>query len=171
MMVKGGIYKSNAPLQQINYGADGETVRELLDSGRYQKTIKENLPKVDVVVIRYGANDMRSESPAAFRKSLEELCDRLEKDYPKVKIVLGTGPFLVNQDVVNKQYGPYWQVSRDVAKDRKYPLADVYAAFESKKSETLCRGKADMHPSAEGVKVMGEVIWEQLREVIGGKAP
>ncbi|MCL2641560.1 MAG: SGNH/GDSL hydrolase family protein [Phycisphaerales bacterium] len=162
-------HRATLNLRQFNYSANGETIRELLDSGRYQKVVKENLAKVDVVVIRYGANDMRSETPEAFRKSLEELCDRLEKDYPGVKIILGTGPFLLNQDDVNKKYSPYWQVSRDVAKDRKYPLADVYAAFESKRSETLCRGKADMHPSAEGVKLMGQVIWEQLREVIRGE--
>ena len=152
-------------VRQINYGVDGETVKELMTSGRYQKVVKENLGHVDVVVIRYGANDIRAGSAEEFKTRLGELCDALGKDYPGVKIVLGTGPCLAGATEVNKKYGPYWQASRDLAGERKLGLVDVYAAFEKAAgAEKLCRGAGDMHPSAEGVKVMGEEEWRVLRD-------
>ena len=44
-------------IRQINIGADGEFVKDLLTTDRYKKVVKENYELVDVAIIRYGAND------------------------------------------------------------------------------------------------------------------
>jgi lysophospholipase L1-like esterase len=156
----------NSPVRQINYGVDGEYVKELLDSDRYRKVVKENLPRVDIVVIRYGANDSRHGTPEDFKTQLATLCDKVQKDYPTARIVLGTGTCLHGNKDVNRKYGPYWQAIRDLASERKYPLVDVYKAFEQAQSEKLCRGPGDMHPSAAGVELIADKTLSVLRELL-----
>jgi lysophospholipase L1-like esterase len=154
--------KPDAKVRHINYAADGETVKDLLASKRYQKLVKDNLARVDVVIIRYGANDSRAGKPEDFKTQLNALCDQLKADYPDVKILLGTGPHVSTSPGVDKQYGAYWQTGRDVAKERNLPLIDIFEAFQKAKSDKLTRGPQDMHPSAEGVSLMAETTYKVL---------
>ncbi|MBA3848306.1 MAG: SGNH/GDSL hydrolase family protein, partial [Planctomycetes bacterium] len=141
------------PVRQINLGADGETVAEML-AGRYDHAVRAMYPRIDVAVIRYGANDRRSRDPAAFAADLATLCDHLTADHPGVRIVLGTGPWLLGDDEANlRQYGPWWQAIRDLAAERRYALADVAAAFAAAATADTARAPGDLHPSAAGVAV------------------
>jgi len=151
--------------RQINYAADGEYIKDLLNSNRYKKMVKENLARVDIAIIRYGGNDSRYGTPEDFKKQMGILSDKLIADYPKVKIIMGTGTYLKGNDDVNlKQYGAYWSATREFAAERKYPLSDMYAAFEKLQSDKLTRNSGDMHPSAEGAKVMAETL---VKDVAG----
>jgi lysophospholipase L1-like esterase len=151
------------PYRQISLAADGEYVKDLLNSNRYQKVVKENLARVDVAIIRYGGNDSRYGTPDDFRKQLSLLCDKLTADYPKVKFIMGTGTYLKGNDYVNtKQYGAYWNATREFAAERQLPVSDMYAAFEKAQSDKLTRNSDDMHPSAEGTRLMAETIAREL---------
>ncbi len=159
------------PVRQINLGADGETVAELL-GGRYEHAVHAMYPRLDVAVIRYGANDHRSRDPQAFAAELATLCDRLTADYPGVRIVLGTGPWVHGADDINlRQYGPWWQAIRDLASSRGYALADIAPAIAAAASTDTARSPGDLHPSAAGVVIVSEVIAQVLRPLIADPAP
>jgi len=116
------------PGQEIvshNLGANGDTIRRLLDSGRYQAEVKGKIPRLDMVLIRYGHNDRKKSPPEEFKKHLVELCDRLLADYPGVKIVLETNTYLPKTD--SSAFDRCWQAIRELAKERAYPLVDNYA--------------------------------------------
>ena len=76
------------PAEVINQGRDGEFIRGLLDSGRYDKEIA-TLGKLDYVFIRYGLNDMakREDFEANFPKDYTELIARLRRDFPRATVV------------------------------------------------------------------------------------
>jgi acyl-CoA thioesterase-1 len=148
-------------VEQHNLGLDGEDVQRFL-AERYDPVLRTKVPRADLFVIRYGTNDQHHYDAENFRRLLGELLDRLRRDYPGAKLVLATGPYLGGSPWVNEhQYAPNWQVIRDVAADRGLPLADIFARFRRDYEEQgrfLCRAKGDMHPSAEGVRVMAEEI-------------
>ena len=158
-------------VRQINLAADGEYIKDLLESNRYKKIVKENYVRVDIAVIRYGGNDSRFGTAEDFKKQMATLCDNLLKDYPKVTIVLSTGTYLKGNDDVNlKQYAPYWQATRDLAKERGYGLVDVYARFDKEQSDKLTRNPGDMHPSAAGVRLMAEEEFAVVKSIVAPAA-
>ena len=75
--------KDLPPAEVINQGRDGEFIRRLLSSGRYDKEIA-TLRGVDYVLIRYGLNDIarREEFEVNFPKDYTELIGRLRRDFP-----------------------------------------------------------------------------------------
>ncbi|MCY3017737.1 MAG: GDSL-type esterase/lipase family protein [Planctomycetota bacterium] len=156
----------NLRTRQLNLAADGEFVKELFDTKRYDQYMKENYDKIDVAIIRYGGNDQPRYSADEFKKLLNALCDNLIRDYPGITIVLGTGTCLNAAGDINKKYGPYWQATRDLANERKFLLADVYRRFEKEASPKTAKAEGDMHPSAFGVKLTAEVEYETLEAVL-----
>ena len=115
-------------VRQVNLAADGEYVKDLLESGRYQKCVKENYERVDVAIIRYGANDSRFSTPEDFKKQTAALCDALKKDYPNITILMSTGTYLKGDaDVNTKQYGPYWQATCFLARGRELYISSIAA--------------------------------------------
>lgn len=159
-------------IRNINLGVDGEYIGELLDGGRYQSAIKEHLAKIDIAVIQYGSNDSRKYDAAEFRKRLGTLCDRLAADYPGIRFVICTGPYIYGVDYANlKQYAAYWQASRDLATERSLPLADIYKAMEAKKDPALSIKPGDAHPSVAGVQVRAETEFTALRALLAMPAP
>ncbi len=72
------------PVEVINQGRDGEFLRGLLSSGRYDEDIAP-LGDLDYVLIRYGLNDIakREEFEANFPRDYSELIGRLRRDFPR----------------------------------------------------------------------------------------
>ena len=157
-------------IRNVNLGVDGEFIKGLLDSGRYDRAIKAQYSKFDVVIIRYGANDRKQYSLDEFHKLLGVLCDKLQQDYPGVTIVMGTGPYIHKSDSANKtEYGPFWQAARDFAKERKYALVDIYARFEKEASEATAVKPGDAHPSELGVKLVADEEFKILQPILKEK--
>ena len=135
-------------IRNINLGVDGEYIGDFIDGGRYQSAVKEHLAKIDIAVIQYGNNDSRKYDAAEFRKRLGTLCDKLAADYPGIRFVIGTGPYIYGNEYANlKQYAAYWQASRDLAAERSLPLADIYKALEARKDPSLAIKPGDAHPA------------------------
>lgn len=125
-----------------NVAANGDYIRQFLDSGRYQTAVKSKVPRIDIALIRYGHNDQKHYEPNEFKRHLEELCDRLEKDYPGVHIILETNTWVdpnhynSNPQAAvrfNERMNMTWAVVRQVASERGYPVVEIY---ERKKRET-----------------------------------
>ena len=125
-----------------NVAAGGDYIRQFLDSGRYKKAVKNRIPHIDIALIRYGHNDQKHCEPVEFKRHLEEFCDLLAKDYPGVQIVLETNTWVdpthhaadpETSVKLNERMNAVWDVVRQLAKERKYPLVEIY---ERKKKET-----------------------------------
>ena len=125
-----------------NVAVGGDYIRQFLDSGRYEKVVKDRIPHIDIALIRYGHNDQKHCEPAEFKRHLQEFCDLLAKDYAGLQIILETNTWVdpehhaVNPETsvkLNERMNSVWAVIRRVAKKRKYPLVETY---ERKKKET-----------------------------------
>jgi len=77
-----------------NVAAGGDYIRQFLDSGRYEKVVKDKIPHIDIALIRYGHNDQKHCEPPDFNRHLEEFCDLLRKDYPGIPIILETNTWV-----------------------------------------------------------------------------
>lgn len=125
-----------------NVAAGGDYVRRFLDSGRYEKVVKDTIRHIDIALIRYGHNDQKHCEPIEFKRHLEEFCDLLSKDYPGLRIVLETNTWVdpehhatdpTTSVQLNKRMNSTWEVVRQVAIEQEYPLVEIY---ERKKRET-----------------------------------
>ena len=122
------------PRQRIvshNVARSGEYIRQFLDGGRYERDVRQRIPHIDVALVRYGQNDLKLFSPEEFKVQVAELCDRLRRDYPGVHLVLETNTYVDpahgGSEKMDLQYNRYWDVYRQLARERGYPLVDVFA--------------------------------------------
>jgi lysophospholipase L1-like esterase len=118
--------KDLPPVQVINQGRDGEYIRGLLTSGRYDREVVP-LKDLDFVLVRYGPNDRArlKDFPKDFPHDLRELLDRLGKDHPRASLCLTTMLPLYDKkgdDAVN-------DIVREVAIERKLLLCDVHERY------------------------------------------
>lgn len=125
--------------------------------GRYFEVAKKHR-QVDVVVINYGGNDSKVYSPEGFRRRLETLCARVERDYPGAVVVLATGMYLdprhsagywidqpkvpgfKNGDSRNAYLASYMKEVVALANTRGYRVADTRRRIE----EETKRGNWDL---------------------------
>jgi lysophospholipase L1-like esterase len=118
--------KDLPPTNVINQGRDGEFIRGLLDSKRYDKEIAK-LPGIDFVLIRYGLNDVgrREDFDNNFPKDFGELIARLRTDFPKAAIFpVTTIPYMA-PDVDAR----ILKAITKVAEAEKLPIFDLYTRY------------------------------------------
>ncbi|TMB00498.1 MAG: hypothetical protein E6J70_10320 [Deltaproteobacteria bacterium] len=98
---------------------------------RYERDVRGRVPHIDIALVRYGHNDRGRFSLEEFGRQLEELCDRLRRDYPGVHLVLETNSYIDPvhnaSERMNEEYDRIWEVVRRVARERHYPLVEVFA--------------------------------------------
>jgi lysophospholipase L1-like esterase len=105
----------------------GHTVPDLLQ--RLEKDVLSKKPTI--VVIQIGCNDARRLPEETFKKSLEELIDRLQKE--KIQVVqcsltsVGEKHDGTNKDDPNLE--AFAQMEREIAKAKNVPLNDLRKAF------------------------------------------
>lgn len=157
--------KDLPPTNVINLGQDGEYLRGLLDSGRYEKRAK-NLPGLDYILIRFGLNDLgkREKPDENFPKDYRELIGRLRMDHPHAKLIVMTViPYLDEASSTRLN-----NMNRAVAKEEQLSLFDVHPRY----AEELKRG----HDMLNYRRYSLEQIPENRREfvkpfVVAGKTP
>jgi lysophospholipase L1-like esterase len=119
--------------QVTNSSQGGETIRRLLDSGRYDSNGAE-LPGLDYIFIRYGLNDrVKLENfVEEFPKHFAELCERLRQDHPGAELIAMTViPFSgeeASEEINN--------LIRQAAADEHLEVFDIYPRY----SEELSKG-------------------------------
>ena len=130
--------------------------------------------KPDAVFIEFSINDaflQYATSPAAARKNLENMIDRIRTAHPKCEVIL----MVMNPPVgVHLERRPkiadYEQVYRDVARDRRLRLIDHSASWQA----VLKKGEDDykrlvpdgIHPGPAGCS---EIITPNILRGIGLK--
>ncbi len=116
------------PTHVINSSLSGETIRRLVDSGRYARDAA-NLPGLDYIFIRYGINDRarREEFAVNFPKDYHELLARLRSDHPQAVLVPMTViPFSseeVSQEINN--------LVVEVARQENLDVFDIYPRYSA----------------------------------------
>ena len=120
--------KDLPPAEVINQGRDGEFIRGLLSSGRYDKEIAP-LGGVDYVLIRYGLNDIgkREEFEVNFPKDYAELIGRLRRDFPRATIV----PMTIIPYMTPERDESINALIRKVAESERLTLFDVYTRYRA----------------------------------------
>ena len=114
------------PTNSIQSGISGETIRRLIDSGRYDRDAAK-LPGLDYILIRYGLNDRSKlkNFPVDFPASFHELLDRLRKDHPDALLIPMTViPFA--DEAASKEMN---DLVRQVAEKEKLAVFDIYPRY------------------------------------------
>ncbi len=114
------------PTHAINSGVSGETIRRLIDSGRYDRDAK-NLPGIDYVFIRYGLNDRAKlkNFPEDFPASFHELIGMLREDHPDALLI----PMTVIPYVDEEGSAVINGLVRQVAEKEKLKVFDIYPRY------------------------------------------
>jgi lysophospholipase L1-like esterase len=153
------------PANVINSGVSGETIRRLIDSGRYAKDASK-LPGLDYIFIRYGLNDHAKipDFEHNFPKDFHELLTKLRADHPHAMLIPMTViPFA--DEPTSKLIN---DLVRSVADEEKLTLFDIYPRY----AEELKHGPDMLNYRRFPL----EKIPEKLRElakpyVVEGKDP
>lgn len=114
------------PCHVINSSLSGETIRRLVDSGRYDRDAAK-LPGLDYVFIRYGLNDRakRENFSVNFPSDFRELLTRLRHDHPQARLIPMTViPFANEQASLEIN-----DLVRGVAEADNLPLFDIYPRY------------------------------------------
>ena len=120
--------KDMPPADVINEGGSGETIRRLIDSGRYDKSAAK-LTGLDYIFIRYGLNDhsKREDFENNFPKDFHELLARLRKDHPAAMLIPMTVMPWADEAMCMKING----LIRTVATEEKLALFDIYPRYDA----------------------------------------
>jgi len=118
-----------------NVSKGGATVERFMQPGGTHETKgPAQIDHADVCFIMFGVNDEDKYGPEEFKQKLAAMCDRVERDYPGVKIFLCTSvrtknPFWWGQkepDAEEPISKAHYAKTRELAAERGYPLVDVY---------------------------------------------
>ncbi|MDR3405696.1 MAG: SGNH/GDSL hydrolase family protein [Chthoniobacter sp.] len=114
------------PTNVINSGVSGETIRRLIDSGRYEKQASK-LPGLDYIFIRYGLNDQAKipDFEVNFPKHFHELLAKLRSDHPQAMLIPMTVIPFADEATSAKING----LIRQVAEEEKLTLFDIYPRY------------------------------------------
>lgn len=112
----------------INSSQGGETIRRLLDSGRYDRK-GAKLPGLDYIFIRYGINDRAKIDNFVknFPKDFAELCSRLRKDHPDAELIAMTVIPYSGEAASEEING----LIRQVVKDEQLEFFDIYPRYSA----------------------------------------
>ena len=111
----------------------GEYLKRLLASGRLDRELA-TLGRCDVMVIRYGLNDCgKRVPPPEFKQQFLDVCTRVKKRFPKVRIVPAT--------TIPPSADVYDVVTRELALERGLPIIDLNAFLRREAT----RGNGNWH--------------------------
>jgi len=144
--------------QVINSGASGQWSKWGLDN--LDKRVVNKKP--DTVLIEFAINDAYKPYKTTVeqaRSNLEKMIDRILKSNSKCEIVLMVmNPPVGNHLKIRPNIKDYYEMYRDVAKDRKLLLIDHYPIWEKILNEDADLFKKyvpdGIHPGSEGSKAV-----------------
>ena len=121
--------------------------------------------RVDVFVLALGANDgLRGTELSSTRDNLQQTIDRVIGKYPDAKVVIAGMQMPPN--LGSKYTEEFAAIFPDLAeKNGAYLipfLLDGVAANNDLNQDDI------IHPTAEGQKVVAEIVWEVLQPLLGG---
>ncbi|WP_406695572.1 GDSL-type esterase/lipase family protein [Singulisphaera sp. Ch08] len=165
----------------INVGIGGERTDQALK--RLDVVLTTNRP--DVVLMMYGTNDSYVDigkgasrlTVDQYRNNLLELIARIERD--GAKTVLMTPPRWADDaqpnglgENPNLRLEPFVAVVRTIARERKLPLVDHYAAWSAARQDgvSLMKWTTDgCHPNPAGHQVITEEILRVVQPLLASR--
>src|SRR5262245_9983329 len=158
LLLQEKIDAAGLPFEVINAGLSGDTSASGLR--RLDWLLKR---KVDLLVLELGGNDgLRGLSPEATKTNLQAIIDRTKAKCPKAKILIAgmRMPTNMGSEYVNE----FRQLFPDLARANKAALVPFLLEGVG--------GRADLnlpdqiHPTAEGHKVVAENVWKVLKPLL-----
>jgi acyl-CoA thioesterase-1 len=146
-------------LPVVNAGVSGDTTADGL--ARLPKILAQ---PVAVLVVALGANDgLRHEPLDSMRRNLEQIVERAEQAGARVVMVGMKAPRF------DPEYrAGFAQVFADVA--REHRLAYVPFLLEGVGGVPRLNQADGIHPTAEGQRIIAEVVWRTLEPVVRSAA-
>jgi acyl-CoA thioesterase-1 len=161
-LIQRRIDEAGLPFTVVNAGVSGET-----SAGARQRIDWLLQRPVDVLVVETGANDgLRGIDPSALRENLDAILDRAEaKDPETALVVVGME---APPNLGTRYTAAFRQVFRDAADEHEATfipfLLDGVAGVAQ-----LNQGDG-IHPTAEGHRVMADLVWRVLEPVLRERA-
>lgn len=142
----------------INAGLSGETTAS--GNSRVDWVMKNPM---DIFVLELGANDgLRGISTDETRKNLKSIIEKVQKKYPKCKILLAGMmiPPNMGQEYVNS----FQKIFPDLSKEYNIPL--IPFLLDGVAGNPELNLEDGIHPTPEGHKILAENVWQILAEML-----
>lgn len=118
---------------------------------------------VDVFVLELGGNDgLRGIDVGSTKENLQKIIDKVRKKYPGAQIILAgmQVPPNLGQEYTNS----FRQMYTDLAETNNIPLIPFILEGAALNPDLM--QDDDIHPNAEGHKVVADNVWEVLKPVL-----
>jgi acyl-CoA thioesterase-1 len=159
-IVQKKVDESGLKFNVINGGVSGDT-----SAGGLRRLDWLLKRKVDVLVIALGGNDgLRGLSPRAMRKNLQSIIDRTREKYPEAQIVIAGMRMPPNLGEYATEFD---RVFPELARENKLVLVPFLLEGVGGKSELNLPDQ--IHPTAEGQKIIAENVWSILKPLLAPK--
>ena len=161
-LIQQRIDEAGLPFSVVNAGVSGET-----SAGARQRIDWLLQRPVDVLVVETGANDgLRGIDPAALRSNLDAILDRAESKDPAPALVV------IGMEAPPNLGARYTSAFRDVFRTvaEEHGAAFIPFLLEGVAGvERLNQGDG-IHPTAEGQRLMADIVWRALEPVLRERA-
>ncbi|MFB6257158.1 MAG: arylesterase [Flavobacteriales bacterium] len=148
----------------VNSGVSGETSSG--GESRIDWVLQQQ--EIDLFVLELGANDgLRGIDPAETRKNLQTILDKVQKEYPKARIVLAG--MKVPPNMGSSYSKKFRAIYPRLAEKNKIELIPFLLKGVAGKEDL---NQSDgIHPTAEGHRIIAENVWKVIRDEIRAIAP
>lgn len=145
----------------INGGVSGDT-----SAGGLRRVDWYLRRRIDVLILELGANDgLRGVAPAATRTNLQAIIDTARKAWPDIKIVVAGMRMPPN---LGQEYtDAFEKIFPTLARDNHAAL--VPFLLEGVGGTPELNGPDQIHPTAEGHRIVAENVWKVLKPVLEAK--
>jgi len=157
-VVQNKIDSAKLPYKVVNAGVSGETTAG--GKGRINWILRQ---KVDVFVLELGANDGLRGIPATeTAKNLQDIVDVVKAKYPNAKLVL------LGMQVPPNMGATYANSFKEVFPQLASKNKMTFMPFLLKDVGGVPKlnQKDGIHPTAEGAKIVGNNVWQVLKEAL-----
>ena len=131
------------PVLVRNMGADGESARVFMTSGRMARVFNRFF-HLDIAFIHYGINDRKEDGIDQCVRNLEKLCQELRGRFPKITIILESGiwvdypaHYIFDR---NPRLAPLYEAVAAMARRADLPFLDIFNAMR----QETARGNWDL---------------------------
>lgn len=157
-LIQARIDSLKLPYKVINAGLSGET-----SAGGKSRIGWVLRQPVDIFILELGGNDGLRGIPALeTSKNLQSIIDEVRAKYPAVKIVLAgmkTPPSMGNTYAT-----AFSNMYPTLTKQNKLTL--IPFLLEGVGGETQLNQRDEIHPTAQGHKMIAEIVWEVLKKLL-----
>jgi acyl-CoA thioesterase-1 len=172
-LLEESLNKSGLSTIVVNSGVGGHTTADALK--RFQSDVLAHRPQL--VVIMFGLNDSWiDEGKTTSRLTVDEYTENLKEmlSYLRIKdiraILMTPNPVVAPTypPERNRTLSPYVKAVRELARQKKIPLVDVYARFGELALEGVNLNSLytdAMHPNPKGHQVLAEMLFPIVRSL------